>query len=82
LRTGRVLAKDSPDLAARLPGVTASTLLLWSDADPISPLGGGRRLAQLLPRAELVVIPGVEHMFARDHPERVAAHVLRHLAAD
>ena len=44
--------------AARLPAVTAPTLLVWSDADPISPLGVGRRLAELLPRAELVVIPG------------------------
>jgi pimeloyl-ACP methyl ester carboxylesterase len=72
---------ERPDLAGRLPGVTAPTLLLWSDADPISPLGVGRRLAQLLPQAELVVIPGVDHMFARDHPEPVAPHVLRHLAA-
>jgi pimeloyl-ACP methyl ester carboxylesterase len=31
---------------------------------------------------KLVVIPGMEHIFARDHPEPVAAHVLRHLAAD
>jgi pimeloyl-ACP methyl ester carboxylesterase len=71
-----------PDLAARLPRVTAPTLLLWSDADPISPLGVGRRLAELLPRVELAVIPGVDHMFARDHPERATPHVLRHLAAD
>ena len=73
---------ERPDLASRLPGVTAPTLLLWSDADPISPLGVGRRLAELLPRADLVVIPGVDHMFARDHPEPVASHVLRHLSAD
>ena len=73
---------ERPDLAAQLSEVTAPTLLLWSDADPISPLGVGRRLAELLPRAELVVIPGVDHMFARDHPEPVASHVLRHLSAD
>jgi pimeloyl-ACP methyl ester carboxylesterase len=71
---------ERPNLAARLPSVAAPTLLLWSDADPISPLAVGRRLAELLPRAELVVIPGVDHMFARDHPEPVAPHVVRHLA--
>jgi pimeloyl-ACP methyl ester carboxylesterase len=73
---------ERPDLAARLPGVTAPTLLLWSDADPISPLGVGRRLAQLLPRAELVVIPGVDHMFARDRADAVAPHIARHLGSD
>jgi pimeloyl-ACP methyl ester carboxylesterase len=52
--------------------MTAPTLLVWSDADRISPLGVGRRLAEILPRAELVVIPGVDHMFARDHADRVA----------
>jgi hypothetical protein len=34
-----------------------------------------------LPTA-LVVIPGVDHMFARDRAEAVAPHVLRHLAAE
>jgi pimeloyl-ACP methyl ester carboxylesterase len=70
------------DLEARLPGVTAPTFLFWSDADPISPLGVGRRLAQLQPRTQLVVIPGVDHMFARDHPDRVAPHVVGHLVAE
>jgi pimeloyl-ACP methyl ester carboxylesterase len=72
---------ERPDLSTRLPTMTAPTLLVWSDADGISPLGMGRRLAQILPRAELVVIPGVDHMFARDHPDLVVPHVRRHLAA-
>lgn len=72
---------ERPNLSARLPSVTAPTLLLRSDADPISPLGVGQRLAQLLPRAELVVIPGVDHMFARDHADVVAPHIERHLSA-
>jgi pimeloyl-ACP methyl ester carboxylesterase len=72
---------ERPDLSARLPTMTAPTLLVWSDADGISPLGVGRRLAQILPLAELVVIPGVDHMFARDYPDLVVPHVRRHLAA-
>lgn len=71
-----------PDLSARLTVVTAPTLLLWSDADPISPLGVGRRLAGLLPHAELVVLPIAGHMFARDQADLVAPHVLRHLGAE
>jgi pimeloyl-ACP methyl ester carboxylesterase len=74
------IVDERPDLSARLPTMTAPTLLVWSDADPISPLGVGRRLAEILPHAELIVVPGVDHMFARDHPDRVTPHVRRHLA--
>jgi pimeloyl-ACP methyl ester carboxylesterase len=80
-RAAAWIREERPDLSARLPSVSAPTLLLWSDADPISPLGVGRRLAELLPKAELVVLPVPGHMFARDRAELVAPHVLRHLAA-
>jgi pimeloyl-ACP methyl ester carboxylesterase len=73
---------ERPDLTARLPSVTAPTLLLWSEADPICPLGVGRRLTELLPLAELLVLPDAGHMFARDRADLVAPHVLRHLAAE
>src|SRR5262245_10817120 len=73
---------ERPDLSSRLPSIAAPTLLLWSDADPISPLGVGRRLATLLSLAALVVVPAVDHMFAREHAELVASHIARHLAAD
>jgi pimeloyl-ACP methyl ester carboxylesterase len=67
------------DLADRLPQLRAPTLLLWSDADEISPLAVGQRLAGLLPEATLVVIPGGDHVFARDRATEVAPHVARHL---
>ena len=72
---------ERPNLSARLPSVMAPTLLVWSDADPISPLGVGRRLAGLLPRAELAVLPVAGHMFARDHANIVAPNIERHLSA-
>jgi pimeloyl-ACP methyl ester carboxylesterase len=75
------ISEKPPDLSARLSSVTAPTLLLWSEADPISPLGVGRRLLELLPHAERVALPVAGHMFARDQAELVAPHVLRHLAA-
>lgn len=67
------------DLADRIPSIRAPALLVWSDADPISPLRVGEYLARLLPRAELVVVPGAGHMFARDRAAEVAPHVARHL---
>jgi pimeloyl-ACP methyl ester carboxylesterase len=42
----------------------------------------GRRLTELLPLAELLVLPDAGHMFARDRADLVAPHVLRHLAAE
>jgi pimeloyl-ACP methyl ester carboxylesterase len=67
------------DLTDRIASIRCPALLLWSDADPISPLAVGEELARRLPDAELVVIPGAEHMFARDRAGEVAPHVARHL---
>lgn len=50
-------------------------LLLCGDADPISPVAVGRRLAELLPRAELVVIPGGTHDLVCDRAAEVAPHI-------
>jgi len=69
-----------PDLAAELSEVTAPALLLWGDADPISPVAVGRRLAELLPHAELRVISGGDHDLARVHAARVAPLIEAHLA--
>jgi pimeloyl-ACP methyl ester carboxylesterase len=69
------------DLTDRLATVGHPTLLLWGDADPISPVAVGERLNRLLPRARLVVIPGGDHAFARDRAPDVAPEVARHLSA-
>jgi pimeloyl-ACP methyl ester carboxylesterase len=71
---------DRAYLTAHIPSVATPTLLLWSDADPISPPAVGELLRDLLPNAELVVIPGGDHMFARDNPTVVAPHLERHLS--
>lgn len=67
------------DLTDHLQHLRVPTLLLWSDADEISPRAVGERLATLLPDAELVVVRGGDHMFARDRAAEVAPHVARHL---
>jgi pimeloyl-ACP methyl ester carboxylesterase len=64
----------------RLPGLDIATLLIWATADPISPLGIGRRLAALLPRARLVELAHEGHMFGRDRPDEVAPLIAAHLA--
>lgn len=66
----RWFASYREDLTASLPSIHIPTLLLWGDADPISPVAVGRRLASLLPNARLHIFPGGEHdlaaAFARD----------------
>ncbi len=59
--------------------IAAPTLLIWGDADPISPEAVGRHLEARLPNARLEVVPGGNHDLATVHPERVAALIARHL---
>jgi pimeloyl-ACP methyl ester carboxylesterase len=71
--------EERSDLSARLHEVKAPVLLLWGDADPISPVGVGRRLAQLLPDAELVVFEGGTHDLVFERADDVVPHIERHL---
>ncbi len=70
---------DWPDLTAALPAVDQPVLLLWGDADTISPLTVAERLRQLLPHANLTVIPGGDHDFPHDRPAETAAAIHAHL---
>ena len=71
---------ERSDLTARLRTLSTPVLLLWGDADPISPVGVGRRLAELLPHSELVVFPGGTHDLAHDRADDVVPFIERHLA--
>jgi pimeloyl-ACP methyl ester carboxylesterase len=70
---------DRTDLTARLGEIRAPTLLLWSDADPVSPLLVARLLEERIPEARLVVLRGGTHTFARERPDEVAAAIRTHL---
>ena len=54
-------------------------LLLWGDADPISPVAVGERLRDLFPSAELVVVPGGTHDLISERAEDITPHIERHL---
>jgi len=70
---------DHADLADRLGAIRAPTLLLWSDADPVSPLAVARLLAERIADARLVTVPGGTHGFASERPEEVASILRAHL---
>lgn len=68
------------DLTARLPAIVSPVLLLWGDADPISPVTVGERLCELLPDARLVVIPGGTHEIVQDRADEVTPLIRAFLA--
>lgn len=73
------ITQARPDYTDRLPQVAHPALLLWGDADPVSPPAVGRRLAQLLPHATLLVLPGGDHAFVHERPRDIAGPITRHL---
>ncbi|MEN5114933.1 alpha/beta hydrolase [Brevundimonas diminuta] len=67
------------DLSADISTIQIPTLLLWGDADPISPVAVGEHLSSLLPNSRLRVFAGANHDLAQTHAEAVADEVRRHL---
>jgi len=72
-------ADDRTDLGDRLGAIRAPTLLLWSDADPASPLAVARHLARRIAGARIAVVPGGSHAFASERPDEAAAAIRAHL---
>lgn len=68
-----------PVLTPELPSVRAPALLLWGDADPVSPVAVGQHLRHLLPHATLHIVPGGDHGLVRERAAEVAPLIARHL---
>jgi len=68
------------DLTPKLSALRIPTLLLWGDADPISPVKVGQRLASLLPNVELHVFSGGDHSVGCTLAHLVAPLIDRHLS--
>jgi len=64
-----------PRTAAPLPieRIAAPTLLIWGDADAISPVAVGQHLKKRIPGARLEIIVGGDHDVAQTHAEPVAS---------
>ncbi|NDU92334.1 MAG: alpha/beta fold hydrolase [Ferrovum sp.] len=64
-KTAGWILEEKPDLGLLLPGINVPTLLLWGDADPISPPAVGRYLATVIRGARLEIFPGADHGFGK-----------------
>lgn len=60
------------DHTAEITGIAQPALLLWGDADTVSPVAVGRHLVGLLRNSRLQVIPGGTHSFAQDRAAEIA----------
>lgn len=76
----RWIAEAGDDLSGEIRSVTAPTLLVWGDSDPISSVAVGERLRALLPHARLAIIDGGDHDLAQTHAAQVAMLVRAHLS--
>lgn len=54
----------------RLPSLRVPTLVVHGEGDRLVPAVNGRRIAQAVPGAELVIIADANHLFFTDQPER------------
>ncbi|WP_229678747.1 alpha/beta fold hydrolase [Silvimonas amylolytica] len=70
------------DLTAQLRTLDIPTLLLWGDADPVSPVAVGERLRSLLPKSTLHVFAGGDHGFAEVMGDAIAPLIDQHLVTE
>ncbi len=69
------ILEDNIDLTARLHEINTPTLLLWGDADPISPPAVGQSLNAFIRSSQLTIIPDADHGMGTKMPGIVASHV-------
>jgi len=78
---GQLLALAGYSTIPGLPFITAPTLIIAGDDDPIVPAANQRILARLIRDARLHMVPGAGHLFLFDSPELAAPLISDFLAA-
>jgi pimeloyl-ACP methyl ester carboxylesterase len=70
----------SPDRRPKLKTITAPTVVIHGDADPLVPVEGGRDTAANIPGSELRIVAGMGHDFPPELYGEIAEGVLRAVA--
>jgi len=77
LATARVIVPDELDgLTAQYRTLDIPALLVWGRQDRVVPLWVGRKLADTLPRAELVVLERCGHLPMEERPRELEAAII------
>ena len=63
-----------------LPSIDVPTLVLHGEEDRLVPIANGHFIADRIPAAQFVALPGASHIFWTDQPNRVKVAVLEFLS--
>lgn len=74
------ITNGRPSKVLPVERITAPVLLIWGDADEISPVAVGRHLRERLRNARLEIVAGGGHDIAVEYPEIVAGMIERSLS--
>lgn len=77
---GQLQAAMTHDCWDDLPAITVPALVVHGDADRLIPAGNGQLIAERIPGAELVLVPGAGHMLQSDAGDAVREAVLAFFA--
>lgn len=69
-----------PDVTAILPTIHVPTLVIVGDEDELTPPDDSRRIAEAVPGATLVIIPGAGHLSSLEQPDAFNAALTGFLA--
>jgi pimeloyl-ACP methyl ester carboxylesterase len=72
---------NDPKLAGRLHRITAPTLCLWGEHDPVVPRVHGERYAELIAGARLEIVPDTAHSPLLERPQATVAAIADFLEA-
>ncbi len=73
--------RDRPDSTDLLPRIGAPTIVLAGDQDAITPPAVCQSMAEAIPGARFVPVPGAGHLTPMERPGAVAAALAEHFAA-
>ena len=76
-----VAMRDRPDRRGDLPRVAVPALVVVGDADALTPPSDAQLMAEAIPGARLVTIPGAGHLTPMERPGAVAAALGEFFAA-
>ena len=73
--------RDRSDTTSLLPQISIPSLVVCGDADVITPPAESESMAQAIPGARFVLIPGAGHLTPMERPGAVASNLADHFAS-
>lgn len=80
-RARQFAAQEHFDVRDRLGEITAPTLIVHGDLDPLLPPSGAEQLAEGIPDAQLMLVPGAGHVLRSECPDEMNRVMRMFLAA-